>query len=94
MARTEIIENGIEITYDDNGNLIHAKHPDGFEIWNEYDKNGEIIRRKDSGGYEQRYDRDDNGRIIHYKDSAGSEAWADSNGKIITKEEYEKLYSK
>ena len=28
MARTEIIENGIEITYDEKGNAIHCRRRD------------------------------------------------------------------
>lgn len=38
--------------YDDFGNLIYFKDPDGYEFWKEYDSKNRLIRFKDSKGYD------------------------------------------
>ncbi len=38
--------------YDDNGNLIYFKCPDGYELWEEYDKNNKLIHYKNTSGLE------------------------------------------
>ena len=37
--------------YDEKGNLIHYRNPDGFEAWSEYDANNNLIHYRDSGGH-------------------------------------------
>ena len=81
--------------YDDRGNVIHEKHSSAFraiETWWEYDANGNVIHWWDSGGYEAWREHYENGNPRHYKDSNGYEEWYDSNGKHISKEQYDKLY--
>jgi YD repeat-containing protein len=46
--------------YDANGNMIHAKHSDGYETWRKYDANNKLIHYKDSNGIEEWYDSDGN----------------------------------
>ena len=42
--------------YDKNGNLIHHRHPDGFEAWREFDENNNLIHYQNSDGREFWYD--------------------------------------
>jgi YD repeat-containing protein len=71
--------------YDNNGNMIHSRYSDGFEVWYDYDTNGNEIHSRDSRGYEVWREYDNNGKCIHYRDSTGRE-WRreyDNNGKLI-----------
>ena len=79
--------------FDINGKLIHFKNSDGFENWSDYDSNGKEIHCKNSNGYEWWSEYDSNGKLIHYKNSNGCEIWYDSNGKKITKKQFDKLNS-
>ena len=38
--------------YDNFGNLVYYKDPDGYEFWKEYDSKNRLIRFKDSKGYD------------------------------------------
>jgi YD repeat-containing protein len=71
--------------YDTNGNMIHYKNSNGYEVWYERDTNGNPIHYRDSNGVEGWYERDTNGNPIHYRDSNGVEGWYeyDTNGKCI-----------
>ena len=79
--------------YDSDGKEIHYKHSSGFEIWREYDSNGNKTHSKTSNGFESWHEYDSNGNLIHSGDSDGYETWYDSNGKEITKKEFDKLNS-
>ena len=59
----------------------------------EYDSNGKEIHCKSSDGYETWSEYDSNGNEIHFKTSNGYESWYDSNGKKITKKQFDKLNS-
>jgi len=55
MPRTEITENGIEVTYDDYGKPIHIVGgimDNGYEQWLEYDSNGNVIHWMANDGSE------------------------------------------
>jgi len=91
MPRTEITKTGCERTYDDNGNQIHVKYPSSIEVWFEYDSVGNMIHSKDSTGYERWFEYHEKERIAHIKDSYGYEAWWNSNGKRISKKEFDQL---
>ena len=91
MKTTFKIINGNLHEYDSNGKLIHSKNSTGCEEWYEYDSNGKEIHYKDSNGYEWWAEYDINGKVIHFKDSIGDEFWYDSNGKNITKKQFDKL---
>jgi YD repeat-containing protein len=62
----------------------------GNESW--YDSNGNMVHSKDSDGYESWREYDSNGNMIHYKDSNGYECWFDSNGKEISKKEFDRIH--
>jgi len=79
--------------YDSNGNEIHFKTSNGYESWREYDSNGNEIHFKNSYGFESWREYDSNGNLIHVKNSNGYESWYDSNGKKITKKQFDKLNS-
>ena len=59
----------------------------------EYDSNGNLIHYKNSNGYETWYEYDSHGNLTHYRNSNGGEFWRDSNGKKITKKQFDKLNS-
>jgi len=40
----------MDLKYDENGNLIHYKDSNGFEVWYKYDENGNLIHFKNSNG--------------------------------------------
>ena len=71
--------------YDTNGNLIHHRTSDGYEVWCEYDNNGKCIHSRDSDGYEWWREYDTNGNLLHSRDSNGYEWWYeyDTNGNWI-----------
>ena len=76
-------------TYDENGNKIHFKSSNGYEIWSEYDEKGNCIHFKSSDGYEIWSEYDENGNMIHIKDSDGIEQWHkydDKNREIYFKD--------
>ena len=75
------LKNDVEVWYDEKGNAIHLKGPDGKEAWTDYDANGKTIHRKWADGAEQWFD--ENGNMIHFKNKDGGEAWADANGNPI-----------
>ena len=93
MKTTFKIINGNLHEYDSNENLIHYKDSNGYEIWREFDSNGNLIHSKTSNGYKRWNEYDSNGKLIHYKNSNGCEIWYDSNGKKITKKQFDKLNS-
>lgn len=49
---------------------------------------------KDPDGYEAWWGRDTEGNCIHFKCSDGEEIWRDENDKIITEEEFNKIWEK
>ena len=93
MKTTFKIINGNLYEYDSKGNLIHLKDSSGVESWREFDSNGNLIHFKDSDGYERWAEHDSNGKLNHFKNSDGYETWCDSNGKNITKKQFDKLKS-
>jgi YD repeat-containing protein len=58
--------------YDNNGNVIHSRDSDGYEVWCEYDNNGKCIHFRDSDGYEVWYDYDTNGNVINTRNTSGA----------------------
>jgi YD repeat-containing protein len=58
--------------YDTNGNIIHSRDSDGYEVWCEYDNNGKCIHFRDSDGYEVWYDYDTNGNVINTRNTSGA----------------------
>jgi YD repeat-containing protein len=58
--------------YDTNGNIIHSRDSDGYELWCEYDNNGKCIHFRDSDGYEVWYDYDTNGNVINTRNTSGA----------------------
>jgi YD repeat-containing protein len=58
--------------YDTNGNIIHSRDSDGYEVWCEYDNNGKCIHFRDSDGYEVWYDYDTNGKLINTRNTSGA----------------------
>ena len=40
--------------FDDDGNLIHYRDSNGYEVWREYNDSGQEIHSRDSSGYESR----------------------------------------
>jgi YD repeat-containing protein len=73
--------------YDTNGNMIHYKNSNGYEVWYERDTNGNPIHYRDSNGVEGWYEYDTNGNLIHFTESSGYEFWYeyDINGNVIDK---------
>jgi YD repeat-containing protein len=71
--------------YDTNGNVIHSRDSNGYEVWYDYDTNGKCIHSRNSHGHEWWYEYDNNGNVIHYRDSIGYEKWReyDNNGNMI-----------
>ena len=59
--------------YDEKGNLIRHRHPDGFESWMEYDTKGNLIHRRDSDGFEAWREYDANNNLINYRNNDGIE---------------------
>jgi len=92
MSGTVIIKNGNEIIYNDRGIPVYVKFQNGFEVWREFDDNGNLIHAKNSRGYESWSEYDENGNKIHWWCSDGREFWYDSDGKMITKEQYDKIH--
>jgi len=78
--------------YDAHGRLYHYKLLDGHEAWEKYDAKGNRTHYKNSRGYELWEEYDEKGNHIHWWDSYGYERWYDSNGKHISKKEYDKLF--
>ncbi len=80
--------------YDEKGNKIYQKNPNGFEYWQEYDENNNIIHYKTSNG-EWWWKYDENNNLVYSKRSFGYENWykCDKNNKRIkiTEQEYKEI---
>ena len=70
--------------YDENGNEIHHKYSNGFEVWKEYDKNNNLIHYKESVGYEEKYEYGETTKY-HFKYPDGKESIyeVDDDGKTL-----------
>lgn len=67
--------------YDERGNLIYMKWPNGLEEWVEYDENNNRIHYKTSRGQEKLYDKNRN--LIHLIDrKAGTDTLYDEYGNV------------
>jgi len=90
-----LLDYGTMVSPVNKGNLTMARteiNRYGDEIT--YDDNGNCIYHKDSSGWEAWWEYGSNGKRIHARNSFGYEEYWDYNGNFITREEYEKLYSK
>ena len=69
--------------YDNRGNEIYFRYPDGVEAWREYDENNNLIHYRNSNGLEWWSEYDANNNLIHLRNSTGAEFWYDENGNSI-----------
>ena len=73
-------------TYDDNGNQLTSKHPDGYSWTKTYDEKGNELTFKDSDGYSWTKTYDDNANELTFKNSYGY-SWTktyDDRGNELT----------
>jgi YD repeat-containing protein len=59
------------IIYDENGNNLYVKDPNGLEKYYAYDKDNRAILYKDSNGVKLSYLYDEYGRKTYCKDQLG-----------------------
>jgi YD repeat-containing protein len=74
--------------YDDKGNMIYVKYPNGNEYHYKYDDKGNKIYEKYPSGDEYHRKYDDKGNMIYVKDPSGDEyhrKYDDKGNKIYVK---------
>ncbi|MCU7834927.1 MAG: hypothetical protein KZQ83_06685 [gamma proteobacterium symbiont of Taylorina sp.] len=78
---------------DENGNRIHFKQSDGFEVWCAFDSDNEIYQMagyiNNEGNFIFEYEKwfDHDGNVIRYKKHKGFQKWFDSNGNLVRQED-------
>ena len=82
-----------ELVYDDNGNLIYEKDPDGYSYEREYDEKGHLVYQKQTYTYlnldnqedyrqtEKWWEYNKEGKLIHHESSTGQNEWFDYDEK-------------
>jgi len=71
--------------YDDNGNIIHEKEKNGYEVWREYNENENLLHEWDNEGWDVKMEYNSNGVMIHLINSNGVEERCNDAGYVIYK---------